>query len=129
MTDLSKIIIACFVLCVALGAFSSHFAEFILTKKQLKTFQIGTNYLLYNVLILLPLSLSEKVNLKKYKSFLFLLMVSIFLFSGSLWLLAFQTHLPILSGVPFGIFTPIGGLLMMFSYLFLILQKDPEKKN
>ncbi|PDH52206.1 MAG: hypothetical protein CNE98_05545 [Bacteroidetes bacterium MED-G17] len=127
MSTLSKILIGSFVLSIVLGAFCTHYLENILQAKQLNTFQLGTRYFLYNILILLPLSLTGHIDLGKKKFFLISIFFSVVLFSGSLWLLAFKNFIPFLNSFPLGSFTPIGGLCMMFSYLFLIIQKKQDK--
>ena len=109
---------ACFGgLSVMLGAFGAHSLKDLLTEQKLATFQTGTQYMGYHALALilvgiLVLILGEpgKQALKKVGIFF---TAGIFLFSGSLYVLAFD------GPRIFGPVTPLGGLSFMIGWFTL----------
>jgi len=116
-------------LSVLLGAFGAHSLKDHLTEQKLATFQTGTQYMGYHALALilvgiLVLVLGEpgKQALKKVGIFF---IAGIFLFSGSLYALAFD-------GPRFlGPVTPFGGLSFMIGWftLAVVAAKLLKTKN
>jgi uncharacterized membrane protein YgdD (TMEM256/DUF423 family) len=110
-------------LAVAFGAFGAHALEG-LTKdeKILHGFKTGVQYQMYHALALLAIAiLYEKfpVRLMKWAAASFI--AGIFLFSGSLYLLTFL-KLQESTAVRFvGPVTPLGGVLFIAGWLFLLL--------
>jgi len=104
-------------LSVLLGAFGAHSLKDLLTEQKLATFQTGTQYMGYHALALilvglLVLNFGEpgKQALKKVGIFF---TTGIFLFSGSLYALAFD------GPRFFGPVTPFGGLFFMIGWFTL----------
>ena len=104
-------------LSVMLGAFAAHSLKEHLTEQKLATFQTGTDYMGYHALALilvgiLVLVLGEpgKQALKKVGIYF---TIGIFLFSGSLYALAFD------GPRFFGPITPFGGLSFMIGWFTL----------
>ena len=104
-------------LSVLLGAFGAHSLKDLLTEQKLATFQTGTQYMGYHGLALilvgiLVLNFGEpgKQALKKVGIFF---TAGIFLFSGSLYALAFD------GPRFFGPVTPFGGLFFMIGWFTL----------
>ena len=104
-------------LSVLLGAFGAHSLKDLLTEQKLATFQTGTQYMGYHALALilvgiLVLILGEpgQQRLKKVGIFF---TIGIFLFSGSLYALAFD------GPRFFGPVTPFGGLFFMIGWFTL----------
>lgn len=98
---------------VALGAFAAHGLRARLSSEYLAVFQTGVNYQLIHALALLAVALLAQHlpgRLAMFAGSLFTL--GILLFSGSLYLLT-------LSGLKFGIVTPIGGLAFLGGWLCL----------
>ncbi len=106
---------------VILGAFGAHGLEGSLSPEQLETYKTGVTYQFYHALALLFLGLYSQHNpskLLKWAGILF--SVGIFLFSGSIYLLACKDLLGIASWKWLGPITPIGGTLFIIGWgLFL----------
>ncbi len=104
-------------LSVMLGAFGAHSLKEHLTEQKLATFQTGTQYMGYHALALILVGIlvlnfgeSGKQRLKKVGIFF---TTGIFLFSGSLYALAFD------GPRFFGPVTPLGGLSFMIGWFTL----------
>lgn len=100
---------------IVLGAVGSHALKGY-PEEMLKFFQIGNKYQVYHALFLLILGLLER----RYPGRL--MNLSIFgtiagtvLFSGSLYLLA-------LANIKISMITPIGGMLLISSWILLLIQ-------
>ena len=105
---------------IILGAFAAHGLEKVVTPDAIETFQVGVRYLIYHVLVLLfaCYSLYIRVNIKKLM--LLLVIIGVLLFSGSIYGLATND----LTGFNFkniAFITPIGGFLLMLSWLIMLL--------
>jgi len=116
-------------LSVLLGAFGAHSLKDHLTEQKLATFQTGTQYMGYHALALilvgiLILNFGEpgKQAMKKVGIFF---TTGIFLFSGSLYALAFD------GPRFFGPVTPFGGLFFMIGWftLAVVAAKLLKAKN
>ena len=110
-------------LAVAFGAFGAHSLESLTTDvKMLHGFQTGVQYQLYHALALLGIALLiEKYPEVKLKWAARFFIAGIILFSGSLYLLTFL-KLQGSSAIKFvGPVTPIGGILFIAGWLFLLL--------
>ncbi len=101
---------------VILGAVGSHALKGQLTAEALGFFRIGNKYQIYHALFLLILGLLQSrypgklMNLSIYNT-----IAGILLFSGSLYLFT-------LGGIKVGVITPIGGLLLISAWIFLLIQ-------
>ena len=105
---------------VALGSFSAHTLNELLTTEKLNSFETGVRYQFYHSLALLIIGLNaNKLNatalIGKF------MVIGIVFFSFSIYLLSLQeligTNLSILGPI-----TPIGGLFLMFSWLILMIK-------
>lgn len=99
---------------VILGAFGAHGLKARATEAQLAWWQTATDYFFYHALGLLILAVIAKVIPQlPIKSSFILIQVGIFLFCGSLYIMAL--------GLPRGLgaITPIGGALMILGWLCL----------
>ena len=116
-------------LAVAIGAFGAHGLEKI-TKDPavLHGFQTGVQYQMYHALALLGIAiLFEKFAEAKLKWAATCFIAGIILFSGSLYLLTFL-KLQGSTAVKFvGPITPIGGVLFIAGWLFLLLAATKRK--
>lgn len=105
---------------IVLGAFAAHGLEKIITQNALETFQVGVRYQMYHALLLLFVGNSNKITTKS-KSWIFLLIViGVILFSGSIYGLATNE----LTGFNFksiGFVTPLGGLLLIVSWVIMFI--------
>ncbi len=124
-----RVIVAAAILgmtAVVLGAFGAHWLKNNLDVAELSTFETGVRYQMYHALLLLfigSVSIRQRI-----RSLLFILIVAgVFLFSGSIYLLATNS----LTNFDFrviGFVTPIGGLLLIIAWL-LIMFEFMRKKN
>ncbi|MDY3521484.1 DUF423 domain-containing protein [Riemerella anatipestifer] len=104
---------------VILGAFGAHAFKKILSIEKLASFETGVKYQMYSALFLLVIGFFLKFDngLEKWTSLL--MIIGTFLFSVSIYFLAFQE----VWGVSLrflGPITPLGGLCMIISWAMLI---------
>lgn len=116
-------------LAVALGAFGAHGLKKIADAETVQVFQTGVQYQIYHALALLVVAMVfEKFQnrLVTWAGFLFL--TGIVLFSGSLYLITFlkTTESALVNYI--GPVTPIGGMLFMAGWLFLLAGVFRKKK-
>ena len=115
-------------LSIALGAFSTHALENLVTSDklqphQLEVFEKAVKYQMYHSIVLLILSLCNWIQHRMifYKSY-YTLLLGTLCFSGSLYIIALQN----LSGFVFPQYlffiTPLGGLLMILGWLIIPLE-------
>jgi uncharacterized membrane protein YgdD (TMEM256/DUF423 family) len=98
---------------VIFGAILTHALGDILNQKELKTLDVASKYLFYVSVPLLILHISQ-ANWHWPKSLYNLFIISCLLFSGSLILLIFTNVRW------FGFITPIGGILLMSSWVYFL---------
>ncbi|MEM8525199.1 MAG: DUF423 domain-containing protein [Bacteroidota bacterium] len=109
-------------LAVILGAFAAHGLEDKITSEQIDTFETGVRYQFYHafgmlfIAILLHLEFSTAL---RWVAWCFL--IGIFLFSGSIYLLACRDFLGIASWSWIGPITPIGGTFFIVGWALFIL--------
>jgi uncharacterized membrane protein YgdD (TMEM256/DUF423 family) len=118
MNAISKkfLIMACLLMAtaVSLGAFGAHGLKKIITPDMLSVYQTGVQYQFYNALGLLGVAFIAHVNSTKLVNMAGNLMFTgVMIFSGSLYLLV------ILNIKWLGAITPIGGVLMVISWVLL----------
>jgi len=104
-------------LTVALGAFGAHlFKPVLLEYERMDTFETAAKYQAYHALALLIVGvLSEKMKNKWIIYSIFSFLSGIIIFSGSLYLLS-------LLNMPYmGAITPIGGVLLVLGWTFLVI--------
>ena len=107
-------------LAVGLGAFGAHTLNELLTTEKLNSFETGVRYQFYHSLALLIIGLNaNKLNatalIGKF------MLIGIVFFSFSIYLLSLQELIGINLSI-LGPITPIGGLLLMISWLILIFK-------
>jgi uncharacterized membrane protein YgdD (TMEM256/DUF423 family) len=108
---------------IAIGAFGAHGLKAHVAEALLDIYHTGVEYQFYNTLGLFALALimNFKINQKKLVVSSYLLLAGMLIFSFSLYLLVLL-KLPILGAI-----TPIGGTLMIVSWLiatYSILKDD-----
>ncbi|MBK0370573.1 DUF423 domain-containing protein [Flavobacterium agrisoli] len=114
------ILIAAFlgVTAIALGAFGAHGLKQFLSEAQLTTFETGVRYQMYHALFLLFVANLIELTESKRKIITLLVVLGVALFSGSIYLLATNS----ITSFDFkiiGFVTPIGGLLLIISWIVL----------
>lgn len=105
---------------IILGAFASHGLEKVVASDDIETFQVGVRYQMYHALLLLFVGSTSKIQIKSKKIMFYLVLFGVFLFSGSIYGLATDD----LSGFNFktiGFVTPIGGLLLIVSWVVMLI--------
>jgi len=99
---------------VALGAFGSHSLKAKINPEQLIVYDIATRYLMYHALGILALGiLAYNVPDSAVKIPGVIMLIGIFLFSGSLYLITLKGLTNI------GIITPFGGMAFIASWILL----------
>ena len=107
------------VFSVILGAFGAHAFKKILPAEKLESFETGVRYQMYAAFFLLIAGWILKFDTKSENWISWLMILGTLLFSVSIYFLSFQEYWGI--NLKFlGPITPIGGLLMILSWVMLI---------
>lgn len=105
---------------IILGAFGAHTLKQLVSAEAITTFETGVRYQIYHCLALLILGFTTVIPKKTlvwtFRFFLF----GIFLFSGSIYLLALKDVIPFKVGW-LGPVTPIGGLFFIVGWIRLAI--------
>ena len=104
---------------IILGAFGAHLLKEILTEFQLSSFETGVRFQMFHGLVILILSFNKKYFNDKLKFALKIMTLGTVIFSLSIYLLNLQEYLSINLSL-LGPITPIGGLLIIISWLILL---------
>jgi len=107
-------------LSVILGAFGAHAFRKILSPERLESFETGVRYQMYAAFFLLFVGWILKFETKSENWISWLMIFGTLIFSFSIYLLAFQDHWGVKLSF-LGPITPIGGLMMIISWVMLIL--------
>ena len=114
---------------IILGAFGAHLLKEILTEFQLSSFETGVRFQMFHGLAILILSFNKKYFNDKLKFALKIMTLGTVIFSLSIYLLNLQEYLSINLSL-LGPITPIGGLLIIISWLILLfIVKTKETYN
>lgn len=108
------------ILGIILGAFAAHGLEKLVDTDAINTFEAGVRYQMYHAFFLLILGGTSFVSLKTKKVVFYLVLIGLLFFSGSIYGLATNT----LSGFDFktiAMITPIGGLLLILAWVFMLI--------
>ena len=101
-------------LAILFGAFGSHALKERLSAQSLEVYDIATRYLMFHALgIFLIALLGFQLPKELFEIPVTIMIVGTFIFSGSLYLIA------MLDFKKLGMVTPIGGLLLIVSWLLL----------
>ena len=118
-------------LSVAVGAFAAHGLKNILPPERILIFETGVRYQYYHTFALLAVAmLSAHFSDNLIKIAVRCFTIGIFLFSGSLYLLALRDVLGIADWWFLGPLTPIGGVFFMAGWgsLIALSFRNAEKK-
>ena len=105
---------------IILGAFAAHGLSSILPEASLRSFETGVRYQMYHAIFLLVLGSMSIIDLKVKKWIYVSVISGLILFSGSIYCLSTNT----LTSFDFGsiaFLTPIGGLLLIISWVTLLI--------
>lgn len=105
-------------LAIVLGAFGAHGLKKFLSIEELNSFEVGVRYQMYHALFLLFVSQTSFITDKQKLVVFVLTLFGIVLFSGSIYLLTTSTITNIKAKF-LGPITPIGGLLLISSWIYL----------
>lgn len=114
-------------IAIILGAFGAHTLKKLLSLEQLNTFETGVKYQMYHALFLLFIGMTSIISEKAKKNILKLVVIGIFFFSGSIYLLA-TNDLTCFDFKVIGFVTPIGGLLLIFAWIYVFASSFRNKK-
>ncbi|MDA7765191.1 DUF423 domain-containing protein [Flavobacteriaceae bacterium] len=109
------------VIAIVLGDFGSHYLKTILEPDSLLNFEVGVRYLIYHGLALFFLSNISLESKRVEWQVLYLFVVGVIFFSGSIFVLSFKEYTPF----PvrwLGPLTPIGGLALITAWCVLLIQ-------
>lgn len=106
-------------LSVVLGAFGAHALKKVLSVEKLTSFETGVRYQMYSALFLLIVGYILKFETPSEKWISILMIAGTFIFSFSIYLLAFN-GINDLNFKFLGPITPLGGLMMIISWAMLI---------
>lgn len=104
-------------LAVALGAFGAHaLKQMLIENNRTDTFELAVRYHFYHTFALLAVALlMDRFNSKWLPISALCILSGMFLFSGSLYLLALANN------TSFAMITPIGGIFLLAGWGFLFL--------
>ncbi len=108
------------VLAVILGAFAAHGLENKVSAEAIETFQTGVRYQMYHALLLLFVAHSSYLNVSVKRRILYLVIIGVLLFSGSIYGLSTNT-LTSFDFTSIAFITPIGGLLLILSWIVMLI--------
>lgn len=106
-------------LSVILGAFGAHALKKVISVEKLVSFETGVRYQMYAAFFLLIVGYILKFETTTEKWISILMIAGTFIFSVTIYLLAFSEVAAIPTKI-IGPLTPIGGLLMIISWVMLI---------
>lgn len=104
---------------IILGAFGAHALKKVISLDKLQSFETGVRYQMYGAFFLLIVGYILKFETSAERWISILMIAGIFLFSMSIYLLAFSEVASIPSKIV-GPITPLGGLLMIISWTMLL---------
>ncbi|MBZ4041533.1 DUF423 domain-containing protein [Flavobacterium hibisci] len=107
-------------LSIILGAFGAHALKTILTPEQLTSFETGVRYQMYHAFFLFFVASRTELTLKTLRVIYNLVLAGVLLFSGSIFLLTTKNVTTIDFKI-IGFVTPIGGFLLIFAWLVLLV--------
>ena len=106
-------------LSIILGAFGAHALKKVISVEKLISFETGVRYQMYAALFLLIVGYIFKFETPSEKWISILMIAGTFIFSVTIYLLAFSEVAAIPTKI-IGPLTPLGGLLMIISWAMLI---------
>ena len=110
---------------IIFGAFGAHALKDKLDPESMQSFETGVRYMMYHALALLFINSSSLLTKKSKKQISLLFFTGILLFSGSIFVIS----LDIISAKKIWFLTPLGGLILILSWLITAIRffKSSEK--
>ena len=111
------------------GAFGAHALKEILSPEHLASFKTGVNYQMIHAVVLISLFLVNiKFDLKQFRIASKLIFWGVILFSSSIYILTLKNIIGLEVLKFAGPITPVGGLLIITGWLFIVLGGMSIKK-
>ncbi|PZR18882.1 MAG: DUF423 domain-containing protein [Flavobacterium psychrophilum] len=114
-------------IAIVLGAFGAHGLKKLISPESIAVFETGVKYQMYHALFLLFLGTTALVSDKVKNTILWLVVIGVAFFSGSIYFLACN-NLFSFDFKKFGFITPIGGLLLIGAWITLFLHLIKQKR-
>ena len=105
---------------VIIGAFGAHALGELISEDSLRSFETGVKYQMYHAILMIVLGFNLKPNSKFVKIIFYMLTFGIVLFSGSIYFLA-TNALFVFDFTSIALITPLGGSLLILSWLLIII--------
>lgn len=105
---------------IAFGAFGVHGLKALISTEALQTFETGIRYQMYHAIVLLFVGSTTLVQKKTKKTLFYLIIFGVLFFSGSIYGLA-TNNLTSFDFKTIGFITPVGGLLLIVSWILLLI--------
>lgn len=105
---------------IVLGAFAAHGLTKLIDADAIKTFETGVRYQIYHAFFLLILGGTTFVSLKTKKMLFYLVICGVIFFSGSIYGLA-TNALTAFNFKAIALITPVGGLLLILSWILMLV--------
>jgi uncharacterized membrane protein YgdD (TMEM256/DUF423 family) len=112
---------------IVLGAFASHGLKPLLNTSAFESFNTGIRYQMYHSFLLFFIGLSTALKSSQKSILLKLILTGIVLFSGSIYILA-TNDLTSFNFKVIGFITPVGGLILIISWLLLFIYFFKKKQ-
>lgn len=116
------------ILSIILGAFAAHGLKKVISPEAINTFETGVKYQMYHAIFLLFVGSSTYILDSYKKTIFYLVLIGLVFFSGSIYALA-TNALTSFDFKKIGFITPIGGLLLIISWLVLLINFMKIKVN
>jgi uncharacterized membrane protein YgdD (TMEM256/DUF423 family) len=100
---------------IVLGAFGAHAWKTSLAPEDFRNFETGVRYQMYHALLLFGVNTTDRISEKTKKEVSLLLVLGIFCFSGSLYLISLGNRSP----TSIWFVTPLGGLFLLLGWMRL----------
>lgn len=115
-------------ICISIGALGAHWLKTQLSPDRLESFETGSRYHFYsNIALLFLVFIENHFEVKHFNRIYQLMMTGMMLFSGSIYILATK-EVHGLAFVKFlGPITPIGGILLILSWILLFKNIKTKK--
>jgi len=109
-------------ICISIGALGAHWLKSQLSIEHLASFETGNRYHFYiNIALILFVLLDTRFEITNFKKIIRIMTIGLVLFSGSIYILATKSIHGIEAVRFLGPVTPIGGLLMITSWIMVAL--------
>ena len=108
------------ILGIVLDAFGAHGLEKLVDADAVNTFETGVRYQIYHAFFLLIVGGTSFVDLKTKKIVFYLVIIGVLFFSGSIYGLA-TNELSSFDFKTIAMITPVGGLLLILSWIMVLI--------